>query len=115
MKISFVVVDGVLISRFEGDIDIQSKKAIIDSYEFSPPYRDMVFDLCSTRYMDSSGLGTLVDLARRIQESGNKVVFAFQNPLIAKVMHITSLNRVLQIADSVEKAIILLRSGRSYE
>lgn len=113
MQISFSIIDDVLITHFEGDLDITSKVKIAESSQFSPPFRNTVFDLIETRYMDSSGLGTLVEIARQVQDSGKKVALASRNPVINKVMKITSLNRVLPMADSIEKAMDLLRDPQS--
>jgi anti-sigma B factor antagonist len=66
----------------------------------------MVLDLADVGFMDSTALGLLVSLHRRL---GDRLVVAGARPVVQRLFEITKLVTVVRTADSVDTALILLR------
>ena len=65
----------------------------------------IVLDLSKTLYCDSSGLSSILVGNRLCKDSSGKFVLAGMNSKIQKLIEISQLDKVLNIADSEEKAI----------
>lgn len=64
----------------------------------------IVLDLSGVSYMDSSGVGTLVEIKRRVDRHKGRFVLAALQPRVYGVFEITQLHKFFEIADSVEEA-----------
>ena len=64
-----------------------------------------VVDLSGVTYMDSSGLGTLVGILKRLKESGGKMAIAGASPQVRRLFDITGLNQVFALCDDVPSAM----------
>ncbi len=64
----------------------------------------MVVDLSEVRFMDSSGLGTLVSALKKIGDSGQLVLAAAQ-PAVLDLFNLTSMDRLFTILPSVAEAL----------
>ena len=64
-----------------------------------------VFDLGEVSYIDSAGVGTLVDLFRRTKSNGTRMSLAGMNRQVLSVFEITKLDRFFPIFDSVQDAL----------
>ena len=64
-----------------------------------------VVDFASTGYIDSSGLGVLVSLARKIGEAGGQIRLAALNEDLKTLFQLTKLDTLFEIYDSLESAI----------
>jgi anti-sigma B factor antagonist len=65
----------------------------------------LVVDLTGITYMDSSGLGALVGLLKRLKESGGKLAIAGPQPQVKRLFEITGLNQVFPLFDDVGSAL----------
>jgi anti-sigma B factor antagonist len=65
---------------------------------------NIVVDLESVDFIDSSGLGVLVSGLRRVKEQGGSIRLVCTRDHILKVFRITGLDRVFPILSSVEQA-----------
>lgn len=61
----------------------------------------MIVDLSGVPYMDSSGVGTLVELKRNVDRRKKALVLAAINPRVRGVFEISKLDKFFTIADSV--------------
>jgi anti-anti-sigma factor len=73
--------------------------------------RTVVLDLTGVRLIDSTALGTIVWLHKQLQERGGQVCVAAPQPLVVKVLELTSVDRLIRIYDSVEAAEDDLSTG----
>ncbi len=69
----------------------------------------LIIDLSKVRYIDSSGLGVLVSLLKKMKEISGKIVLLNPTEEIMEILSLTSLARVFIIVDNMENAIENLR------
>ncbi len=67
--------------------------------------RKFLMDFQNTAYIDSSGLGVLVSLSKKIREKGGELRLAGLNEDLRMLMDLTKLNALFHIADSREAAL----------
>ncbi|MBC7861412.1 MAG: STAS domain-containing protein [Bacteroidia bacterium] len=68
-----------------------------------------VFDLGELKYMNSSGLNTLINLLSRARKEGGEVIIANVSKKVNELLVITKLNTLFTVCESVEKAIPKLK------
>lgn len=89
-----------------GEVDLHSspdlRTAIIDVLGRKP--RRLIIDLSNVRYMDSSGVGTMVEAKRRADRGGGQLVLAGLQPRVQSLLEIAQLDRFFDIAPTVEDA-----------
>ena len=67
--------------------------------------KKVVMDFTDLKYLDSTGLGIVVFCSGKLNESGGELHVAGANPTILNLFKITRVDKVLRIADTVEKAV----------
>ncbi|MBI3790699.1 MAG: STAS domain-containing protein [Gemmatimonadetes bacterium] len=67
--------------------------------------RHFLIDFSRTGYIDSSGLGVLVSLSKKIRELGGELRLANLNDDLRTLFELTKLDTLFQIADSRERAL----------
>lgn len=67
--------------------------------------RRLILDVSALRYISSSGLGSIVALAKRLQDSGGALAIAGLQGVVKEVFSITTLDKVIPIADDVAGAL----------
>lgn len=60
----------------------------------------VLLDLSGVSYVDSSGVGTLVEFKRRLKQSNGDVILLGMQPRVKSVFEITRLDQFFQIVDS---------------
>jgi len=90
-----------------GEVDVANAGQVRNSALklMSTGIKHLVVDLNATEYMDSTGLGTLVGLLKRMKESGGEVVIAVAQPRVKRLFEITGLTQVFRIYDDVDAAL----------
>ena len=94
-----VGVDGQLIVGNRHDL----KKRILDAMESGD--RRFVVDFSQTGYIDSSGLGVLVSLAKKIREAGGDLRLAGLNEDLRTLFELTKLDTLFAIVSTVDEAV----------
>jgi anti-sigma B factor antagonist len=92
-------VDGQLIVGNRHDL----KKKVLDAMEAGE--RKFVVDFTATGYIDSSGLGVLVSLAKKVREAGGDLRLAGLNEDLRTLFELTKLDTLFTLMDSVEEAV----------
>lgn len=89
-----------------GDIDLNTSPALRDRFLalLDVPVARMVVDLTGVRYIDSSGVGTIVELRRKLERVGTKLVLCGMQPRVRDVFDITHLSRLFNITTNQEEA-----------
>ena len=67
--------------------------------------RKFLVNLEAVDYIDSSGLGVLVSLSKKIREQGGELRLANLNDDLKTLFELTKLDTLFQIADSRERAL----------
>ncbi len=79
------------------------KQKVLDELEKGE--RKFVVDFSNTGYIDSSGLGVLVSLSKKIRERGGEMRLARLNEDLRTLFELTKLDTLFKIADSREEAL----------
>ncbi|TVQ50993.1 MAG: anti-sigma factor antagonist [Saprospirales bacterium] len=69
---------------------------------------NLVLDLSSVKYIDSSGLSSILTANRLWKQSGSFVVTGIVNDHVRKIIQISRLNSILTIIPTVEEAVELV-------
>ncbi|MEW5917322.1 MAG: STAS domain-containing protein [Gemmatimonadota bacterium] len=79
------------------------KQKVLDEIERGE--RKFLVDFSQTGYIDSSGLGVLVSLSKKIREHGGELRLANLNEDLKTLFELTKLDTLFQIADTRERAL----------
>lgn len=90
--------------RIAGDIDLAVVPEMHEALDglIGTGFTNIVLDLSDVRYADSSALGLLVWLDRRLQESGGRVVLAGADRNIQRILEISG---ITSVAPSLEASV----------
>ena len=66
--------------------------------------QNVVIDLSSVDFIDSTGLGVLMGAAKRVRSSGGDIRLVSVGTRLADLIELTRLDRVLDVFDSVSAA-----------
>ena len=64
-----------------------------------------VLDCLSTEYIDSSGLGVLVSVSKKIREAGGELRLAGLNEDLRMLFELTKLDTLFKICDTSDEAV----------
>ena len=67
--------------------------------------RNFVIDFARTGYIDSSGLGVLVSISKKIREAGGELRLASLSEDLQTLFELTKLDTLFQIRDDLEEAL----------
>jgi anti-anti-sigma factor len=84
---------------WEGEVDLE-QVAVLRQEIDRLPVADVRLDLGRVSFIDSCGLGLLVQLRNRVRANGRRVVLLNVPPQVRRVMEITGLDRVFDTAEA---------------
>jgi anti-sigma B factor antagonist len=97
----------ILVVDVEGQLIVgnrqELKQKVLDELEKGE--RKFLIDFSQTGYIDSSGLGVLVSLSKKIREQGGELRLANLNEDLKTLFELTKLDTLFQIADSRARAL----------
>jgi len=64
-----------------------------------------IIDLSNIAWLNSTGLGQLIEWKELIEKGGGQVVYANPIPRVAKVFEVTELDRVFTVMDTFQDAV----------
>jgi len=79
------------------------KQRVLDELERGG--RKFLIDFSQTGYIDSSGLGVLVSLSKKIREQGGELRLADLNEDLRTLFELTKLDTLFQISETRDKAL----------
>ncbi len=98
---------GVLVVGVDGQLIVgnrhELKQKILDSLESGE--KKFVIDFSRTGYIDSSGLGVLVSLSKKIGEAGGELRLAGLNEDLLTLFELTKLDTLFAIVESTDEAL----------
>jgi len=97
--ITLVEVEGQLIVGNRQEL----KQKVLEHLEGGD--RKFVIDFSNTGYIDSSGLGVLVSLSKKIRERGGELRLSSLNEDLRTLFELTKLDTLFRIADTKEQAL----------
>ncbi|NTW83589.1 MAG: STAS domain-containing protein [Chlorobiaceae bacterium] len=104
MIISEKIISNISILAPEGSLDAATVPQLQNFTAKSELTPTLVLNLSRVDFLDSSGLGAIVGMARNKRESGGDVVLACMNDRVRKVFEITRVARLFHIFDDLEAA-----------
>jgi anti-sigma B factor antagonist len=107
MSLSVSTRGEVCIVEVEGQLIVgnrqELKQKILD--ELEKGQRKVLVDFARTGYIDSSGLGVLVSLAKKIRDMGGDLRLANLNDDLQTLFELTKLDTLFQISETRERAL----------
>jgi len=100
-------VSDVLVVDVEGQLIVGNRQELKQKVleELEKGERKFVVDFEKTGYIDSSGLGVLVSLSKKVREQGGELRLANLNEDLKTLFELTKLDTLFYIADSREAAL----------
>ncbi|MDA8098209.1 MAG: STAS domain-containing protein [Nitrospiraceae bacterium] len=85
----------------KGDVDMNSspdvRGSIAEVFKQGPGAKALVIDLSGVRYMDSSGIATLVEAMQNCMKQGMKLRLAELSPSVRDVFELARLSSIFEI------------------
>lgn len=99
--------DGRAVVQVGGEIDVYTAPVLRERLAalHEAGRHDLVIDLRAVRFMDSTGLGVLVGVLKRVRLAEGRLALVIDSERILRVFHITALTQVFDIYDSVPAAL----------
>ncbi|HXJ92803.1 MAG TPA: STAS domain-containing protein [Terriglobia bacterium] len=89
-----------------GDIDMGTspglRKTLLESLKATPR---LVVNLGGVRYIDSSGIASLVEVLKEARNKQKRLVLFGLNTAVREVLQLTRLNKIFEIRETEEQAL----------
>lgn len=96
--------DGIVVMKLDGPLTLQNIFAFqSDLTTNKPPV--MVFDLSNVPYMDSAGIGVLINYYVSAEKNGRRMALAGANERIDALLVLTKVRELLRSFATVEEAV----------
>ncbi len=107
-RVSSEIMSNIPVLVLEGDITSEADSDIMASYrelkeKHSPFY--LIIDFNKTKYINSAGIATLINIIQDLGDFGGKVVFTGLSQHFQKVMDIVGITDFVNIYQSNEEAL----------
>lgn len=112
MKYTHKVQDDVLVLKFEGDLIGENhgpELISIANDSLNDNINDCIIDISEVRYINSSGIGVLITLLTKFRNKEGEVILVKPSKSVEKLLLITKLSSIFQVAGTAEEAISLLK------
>jgi anti-sigma B factor antagonist len=86
----------------KGEIDIYSIEKFRDTIEkiIKTQAPEIILDCSELSYMDSTGMGVLIELRNKTKEMGQKIIMMNPRPNIKKLLTLTGVDKIIEVIDS---------------
>ena len=106
MKISVREVGDAKVVEVEGDIDLGTSPVMRRTlFEAMPGAGKVALNLAAIRYIDSSGIATLVEVLRDSQRRNMQFVLFGLSPAVEQVFRLTHVIRIFQVFQTEQEAL----------
>ena len=91
--------DEFLVLYPKGELDVYNTKKFKEKSLkiYEKDKKDILFDCSDLEYLDSTGLGSLIFILKKIEKDGHKIVIENLNNSILKLFKITKLEDMFEI------------------
>ena len=98
---------GVTVVQVEGQLIVGNRQELKDLVQAAVDQGDrrVLIDFSRTGYIDSSGLGALVSLSKKIRESGGELRLSGLNEDLRSLFELTKLDTLFAIAETPKQAL----------
>ena len=66
---------------------------------------DLILDLTRVTFIDSSGLGSLIEIFQKVQSAEGEIAYVVDNPRILKIFRLVDLDRVFPVFPNLGRAL----------
>ena len=106
MKISVRDVGTSRVVEVDGDVDLATSPELRRTlFEALPAVGKLALNLAAIRYIDSSGIATLIEVLRRSQHLKKEFVLFGLSPAVQDVFRLTHVIRVFQVFPTEREAL----------
>jgi len=99
--------NGVVVIGVDGQLIVSNrhelKERVAEAMDFGS--RKVLVDFTATGYIDSSGLGALVSLAKKLREAGGELRLAGLNEDLRTLFELTKRNTLLSFTATADEAL----------
>jgi anti-anti-sigma factor len=97
----------MVVAEVAGEIDLRTAETLRTRLLglAEAGFGQIVVDFAQVRFCDATGLGALVAVRNRLRERGGDLRLARVRPAQRRIFHITGLDRLFALHDSVEGAV----------
>jgi len=108
VKISTRRMDKTAILDISGDVDLAHstelrRTVLLELCETRTPR--LVLNMCDVRYIDSSGVASLVEGLKASRDMGSRLILFGLSPIVQEVLQISRLLKIFEIYDTEDKAL----------
>jgi anti-sigma B factor antagonist len=99
--------NGVIVVQVEGQLIVGNRHELKDLVQAALERGDrrLLIDFSRTGYIDSSGLGALVSISKRIRETGGELRLSGLNDDLRSLFELTKLDTLFAITETPEQAL----------
>jgi anti-sigma B factor antagonist len=98
---------GVTVVKVEGQLVVGNRQELKDLVfaALDKGDRRILIDFSQTGYIDSSGLGALVSISKRVREAGGELRLSGLNEDLRSLFELTKLDTLFAIAETPQQAL----------
>ncbi len=111
MKVDIVIdkIDAGYLLRLKGEVDMNTSSDVRNALatvfkQASPGMKALLIDLSQVRYMDSSGIATLVECMQNCMKKGTRLRLVELSPPVRDVFELARLTSVFEIFATINEA-----------
>ena len=104
MEVKLTEKNGVLIAEVEGEINITTSPELKKKFDKIEDSR-IIFNLSQVRYIDSSGLATLVEILKKAKGRGGSIHLTHLSEKVRGLFEITKLDKLFGIYQDEQTAL----------
>ena len=97
--------DGTAVITIEGEVDLNTspglRAALLKAAAKGKGKSSLAVDLRGVRYMDSSGVATLIEGLKSVREKGGRFVLLAPSNSVMKVLQLSRLDTVFEICETL--------------
>jgi len=98
--------ENYVIINIEGEVDTYtSPKVKSDILKEIEDYKNIIISMEKVKFIDSTGLGVLIGVLKKVKEKEGKLIIISPNSYINQIFEITGLFKVFKIVNSINEAI----------
>jgi anti-sigma B factor antagonist len=99
--------NGVVVVQVEGQLIVGNRHELKDLVQAALERGDrrLLIDFSGTGYIDSSGLGALVSISKRVREKGGELRLSGLNDDLRSLFELTKLDTLFAITETPEQAL----------
>jgi anti-sigma B factor antagonist len=98
--------------RVEGELDFATSRRLGEALSDVPAGSNIVFDLSTLRFCDSSGLGVLIAVHKSAAAAGARTYLVGLTPTVHTAIKVTMLDQLFCLRDTVDDAMAELSTSR---